>query len=59
MAEEKTTKKSKEFTFSFDVPDNDGYLVFTAMDNQTIRKLLKLKKGEGVTLTIRKDETQN
>jgi len=49
-------EKSKSFTYTFDVPDNDGFLVFTPMDNQTIRKVLKLKKGEGVTLTIRKYE---
>jgi hypothetical protein len=42
------------FEFPFDVPDNDGYLVFTAMDNQTIRKALKLKKGEGIIVSIRK-----
>lgn len=58
MAERKS-KKSKEFTFPFDVPDNDGYLVFTPMDNHTIRKMLKLREGEGVTLTIRKDEIQD
>ena len=33
------------FEFSFDVPDNDGHIVFTPMDNMTIRKELKLKKG--------------
>jgi hypothetical protein len=49
-------EKSKSFTYTFDVPDNDGFLVFIPMDNQTIRKVLKLKKGEGVTLTIRKYE---
>ena len=44
------------FEFPFEVPDNDGYLVFTAMDNRTIRKALKLKKGEGIIVSIRKDK---
>ena len=43
------------FEFSFDVPDNDGFIVFTPMDNQTIRKELKLKKGERVIVSIRKE----
>lgn len=43
------------FEFSFDVPDNDGYIVFTPMDNMTIRKELKLKKGEKVIVSIRKE----
>lgn len=43
------------FEFSFDVPDNDGHIVFTPMDNMTIRKELKLKKGERVIVSIRKE----
>lgn len=43
------------FEFSFDVPDNDGHVVFTPMDNMTIRKELKLKKGERVIVSIRKE----
>ena len=43
------------FEFSFDVPDNDGHIVFTPMDNMTIRKELKLKKGEKVIVSIRKE----
>ena len=53
----KTCKENQDsFTYTFDVPDNDGFLVFTPMDNQTIRKVLKLKNNERVTLTIRKYE---
>lgn len=43
------------FEFSFDVPDNDGHIVFTPMDNMTIRKELKLKNGERVIVSIRKE----
>lgn len=43
------------FEFPFDVPDNDGFIVFTPMDNQTIRRKLKLKKGERVIVSIRKE----
>lgn len=43
------------FEFPFDVPDNDGHIVFTPMDNMTIRKELKLKKGERVIVSIRKE----
>ena len=43
------------FEFSFDVPDNDGHIVFTPMDNMTIRKELKSKKGERVIVSIRKE----
>ena len=43
------------FEFSFDVPDNDGFIVFTQMDNQTIRRKLKLKKGERVIVSIKKE----
>lgn len=50
----------KVLEYPFDVPDNDGYLVFTPMDNQTIRKEFHLKKGERVIISIRKeDETTN
>lgn len=43
------------FEFPFEVPDNDGHIVFTPMDNMTIRKELKLKKGERVIVSIRKE----
>lgn len=43
------------FEFPFDVPDNDGHLVFTPMNNQTIRRKLKLKKRERVIVSIRKE----
>ena len=43
------------FEFPFDVPDNDGHIVFIPMDNMTIRKELKLKKGERVIVSIRKE----
>ena len=43
------------FEFPFDVPDNDGHIIFTPMDNMTIRKELKLKKGEIVIVSIRKE----
>lgn len=43
------------FEFPFDVPDNDGHIIFTPMDNMTIRKELKLKKGERVIVSIRKE----
>ena len=46
---------SPVFEFSFDVSDNDGHIVFTPMDNMTIRKELKLKKGERVIVSIRKE----
>ena len=46
---------SPAFEFPFDVPDNDGFIVFTPMDNQTIRRKLKLKKGERVIFSIRKE----
>lgn len=44
-----------DFEFPFDVPDNDGFIVFTPMDNQTIRRELKLNKGERVIVSIRKE----
>ena len=44
------------FEYPFDVPDNDGFLVFTPMTNETIRKELKLKKGERVIISIRKEK---
>lgn len=43
------------FEFPFYVPDDDGFIVFTPMDNQTIRRELKLKKGERVIISIRKE----
>lgn len=43
------------FEFPFYVPDDDGFIVFTPMDNQTIRRELKLKKGERVIVSIRKE----
>lgn len=44
------------FEYPFEVPDNDGHLVFTPMNNQTIRKELKLKKGERIIISIRKEK---
>lgn len=51
--------KKKILEYPFDVPDNDGYLVFTPMDNQTIRKEFHLKKGERVIISIRKEDEDN
>ena len=48
--------KAKVFEYPFDVPDNDGSLVFTSMDNQTVRKAFRLKDGERVIISIRKED---
>ena len=50
------SKSVKVLEFPFDVPDNDGYIVFTPMNNETIRKEFKLKKGESVIISIRKEK---
>ena len=47
--------RNKVISFPFDVPDNDGFLVFTPMTNERIRKEFKLKKGERVLITIQKE----
>ena len=44
------------FEYPFDVPDNYGFLVFTPMPNETIRKEFNLKKGERVIISIRKEK---
>lgn len=52
--------RKKVLEYPFDVPDNDGFLVFTPMTNERIRKEFHLKKGERVIISIRKeDETTN
>ena len=48
--------KAKVLEYPFDVPDNDGFLVFTPMDNQTVRKVFHLKDGERVIISIRKED---
>ena len=49
------SKKAKVLEYPFDVPDNDGYIVFTPMSNETIRKEFNLKKDERVIISIRKE----
>lgn len=49
------SKRTKVLEYPFDVPDNDGHIVFTPMSNETIRKEFDLKKGERVIISIRKE----
>ena len=51
--------RKKVFEYPFDVPDNDGFLVFTPMTNERIRKEFHLKKGERVIISIRKEDEDN
>ena len=49
------SKRAKILEYPFDIPDNDGYIVFTPMSNETIRKEFNLKKVERVIISIRKE----
>ena len=49
-------KKQKVYEYPFDVPNNDGFIVFSPMNNATIRKKFRLKKGERVIILIRKEK---
>ena len=50
------SKPVKVFEYPFEVPDNDGFIVYTPMTNETIRKEFNLKKGERVIISIRKEK---
>ena len=47
---------TKEIKWTSDVPDNDGYLTYFGMDNQSLRRRLGLRQGDQVEIVIRKKE---
>lgn len=48
-------RPNKVYEYPVEVPNNDGCLEFIYMTNSTIRKKLRLKKGERAIISIRKE----